>query len=186
MTDEEILILYQERTQGAVSATAEQYGSYCRAIARRFLSSAEDAEECLNDVWLAAWNSIPPQKPRKLSAYLGKITRNLALDRLRRASAEKRGGGELALALTELEDCLSDPNGPEQQLEAQMLTDALAEFLRGLPQEKRRIFLQRYWYLCSIRDIAAAHGVSEAKIRSLLFRLRKQLKQHLEQEGILL
>lgn len=185
MTDAEILLLYQERAQSAVSATETQYGAYCRSIARGLLPSAEDAEECVNDVYLAAWNSIPPQRPQKLSAYLGKITRNLALDRLRKAGAEKRGGGQVNLVLEELEDCLSAPSGPEQALEAQEMARALETFLQTLSPDKRRIFLQRYWYLYPIRDIAAAHQVSEAKIASLLFRLRKALKAHFEQEGIL-
>ncbi len=184
MTDQQILALYQNRAQAAVSATEQQYGSYCRTIARNILHSSEDAEECVNDTWLTAWNSIPPQQPQHLSAFLGKITRNLALDRLRRESAEKRGGGQVALALSELEDCVPSPRSTEQTVDTMVLTQALETFLLAQPVEKRRVFLQRYWYLYPIRDIAAAHKTSVSKITSMLFRMRQELKQSLEQEGI--
>lgn len=184
MTDEQILVLYQNRAQTAISITEEQYGSYCRTIARNILCSHEDAEECVNDTWLTAWNTIPPQRPQRLSAYLGKITRNLALDRLRHDSAEKRGGGQVSLALAELDDCIPAPRGTEQAIEALALTQTLETFLLAQPAEKRRVFLQRYWYLYPIRDIAATHKTRESKIVSMLFRMRQDLKKYLEQEGI--
>lgn len=186
MEDSEIIGLYWRRSEQAVSATVEKYGGYCAAIAGRILADPEDAKECVNDTWLAVWNSIPPQKPGRLGAYLGKITRNLSLNRAKAAAAEKRGGGQRELALAELEECIPDPKGVEETVEERELTLALERFLRAQSVPRRNIFLRRYWYLDPIRELAGEYGMSENAVASLLFRMRAQLKRFLEQEGIVL
>lgn len=183
MTDTAILDLYFSRSQQAIPATAEKYGSYCHAIAQNILSSPSDAEECVNDTYLRAWEAIPPHRPERLSAFLGKITRNLSLTRLSRLSARKRGGGEVPLALVELEECVPSPDTPESALEEKLLTQALADFLRGRRPRERTVFLKRYWYLCSISAIARQTGLSESSVKATLHRTRQALKIYL-QEGI--
>ena len=183
MEDEEILALFRARAEDAVAAASEKYGRRCRTVARNILADESDAEECVSDALLAAWNAIPPQSPRYLGAYLARITRNLALNRIKAASTRKRGGGETALALEELVDCASPAPGPEETLESGALTAAIEGFLRSLPAEQRRLFLRRYWYLCSVKDIARAMGVGESRVKSRLARLRKALRAHLEKEG---
>ncbi len=186
MRDSEIIDLYWVRDEAAVGASADKYGGYCYCISHNILHSHEDAEECVNDTWLGAWRAMPPRRPECLSAFFGKITRNLALDRCRKYTAEKRGQGQTALALSELEECLPAGADTEQLADERLLADAISAFLRAQPEQRRGIFIRRYWYLFSIRDIAAAYGMSESKTASLLFRMRKDLKAHLEREGIIL
>lgn len=186
MKDEEIIALYWSRNEQAITATADKYGSYCRSISYRILHNNEDAQECVNDTWLGAWKSIPPKRPGRLSVYLGKITRNLSLNRARHYSAEKRGLGQTELVLSELEDCIPAQDSVEQIIEEMVLTKSINQFLRAQPRQKRNIFIRRYWYLYSLRDIATAYGMSESKAASLLFRMRNDLKSHLEKEGITL
>lgn len=183
MTDQAIVALYWARSQEALAATAEKYGSYCRAIACNILASREDADECVNDTYWNAWRSMPPQRPSRLRIYLGRITRNLSLDRFKRCSARKRGGSQADLALDELEECISSPDGVEQAADAQALTELLEQFLSEQPRQKRGIFIRRYWYLDPIRDIARAYTMSESKAASILFRMRAELRVRLEQEG---
>lgn len=186
MKDEEIISLYWKRDETAIAATADKYGNYCRSISYHILHDVEDAKECVNDTWLGAWKSIPPRRPNRLSVYLGKITRNLSLNRFKQYNAEKRGSGQTELVLSELEDCIPDKNSIEQIVEEMVLTKSISQFLRTQPRQKRNIFIRRYWYLYSIRDIATSYGMSESKVASLLFRMRNELKSHLEQEGITL
>lgn len=186
MGDEEILELYWARSEEAITATAEKYGGYCLAIARNILGSSADAEECVNDAYLSVWNSIPPGRPESLAGFLGKITRNAALNRRQREKAKKRGSGQAELALSELEDCVPAVVSVEQGVEDGLLTAALERFLFAQTQPKRNIFIRRYWYLSPIRDIAKEYGMSQSKVKSMLFRMRKELKSHLEKEGILL
>lgn len=186
MKDSEIIDLYWQRSEAAIAATAERFAAYCHAIAHRILGSEEDAQECVNDTWLAAWNSIPPRKPENLAAYLGKLARNLSLNRAKEYRTEKRGGGQRELALSELEECVPSPGSVEQVTEEIALTQALDRFLYAQSAPRRNIFIRRYWYLVPVRELAREYGMSESKTASLLFRMRKQLKQHLEQEGILL
>ena len=186
MKDNEIIELYWARNEGAITATAEKYGSYCHTIAYNILHSQEDAEECANDTYLGAWSSIPPQRPSRLSIYLGKITRNLALNRYKRYTAEKRGHGQVELVLSELETCVSAEANVEQAMEEKELVAAIERFLYAKPKLNRRIFVRRYWYLDAIRDIAAAYKISESKVASLLFRMRNELRIFLEKEGIML
>lgn len=184
MEDSEIIGLYWQRSEEAVSATAEKYGSYCAAIAGHILNDPEDAKECVNDTWLAAWSSIPPQRPGKLSVYLGRLTRNLSLNRAKARAAEKRGGGQRELALAELEECVPDPRGVEEAVEERELTAVLNRFLRAQSLPRRNIFIRRYWHLVPIRELAGEYGMSENAMASLLFRMRGKLRRFLEQEGI--
>ena len=186
MDDEAIIGLYWARSEEAIRRTAEKYGGYCGQIIRRVLGDGRDAEECLSDTWLGAWSSIPPRRPNCLSVYLGKITRNLSLNRARSYTAQKRGLGQTDLVLSELEDCIPADNDVEQILDEMILTRSINQFLRAQPRQKRNIFIRRYWYLYPIRNIAAAYGMSESKVASLLFRMRNELKSCLEKEGITL
>ena len=186
MKDKEIIELFWKRDETAIAVTAELYGKYCYSIAYYILRNQEDADECVNDTWLNVWKSIPPQRPNRLSAYLGKITRNLSLNRYKLRTARKRGMGQVELTLSELEDCVPAQTDLEQLTDEMVLVDAIEAFLREQPRTARRIFVGRYWYLYPIRDLAAAYRISESKVVSLLFRMRKKLKLHLEKEGIYL
>ncbi len=186
MEDREIINLYWERREDAIAATAEKYGGYCRAIACNILRNDADAEECVNDAYFGAWNAIPPGRPDNLPAFLGKITRNAALNRWKQQKAQKRGAGQAELALSELEDCVPSVVSVEQGVEDGVLTAVLERFLYAQTQPKRNIFIRRYWYLSPIRDIAREYGMSQSKVKSLLFRMRKELKATLEKEDILL
>lgn len=186
MKDSEIVALYWERSERAISETSEKYGGYCRTVSRNILNSDEDAEECVNDTWLGAWNSMPPHRPENLAAFLGKITRNLSLNRLKRYTAAKRGGSQTELALAELEDCIPSPDPAERIDEEKAIAASVNRFLYAQPEQKRNIFIRRYWYLYSVRDIAAAYQMSESRTASILLRMRTELKKHLEKEGIAL
>ncbi len=186
MKDSEIIELYWERNETAITVTADKYGGYCHTISYNILHSNEDAEECVNDTYLGAWKSIPPKRPNRLSTYLGKITRNLSLDRYKLYNAEKRGQGQTGLMLSELEDCIPAKTDVEQSVDEMVLVESLNQFLYAQLERKRNIFIRRYWYLYPIRDIAEAYGMSESKTKSLLFRMRNELKTHLEKEGIML
>ena len=183
MEDEKILQMYFGRDEGAIGATAEKYGSYCTAIARNILSSREDVEECVNDTYLRAWNAIPPHRPGVLRAFLGKITRNLAFHRYRYNTADKRGGGELPLVLEELEGCVSGKESVEEAFDHKALVEDLNSFLEILPEEKRRIFVCRYFYTDSIGDIAQRFGMSYAGVSMTLSRLRSKLHTYLTKRG---
>ena len=186
MQDEQIIELYWARSENAISETADKYGKYCYYIAYNILHNNEDSEECVNDTYWKAWGVMPPQRPQRLSAFLGKITRNLALHRYEKDTAKKRGGGQMALALEELSECISGGNSVEQAMEERLLSEALNCFLAELSPEVRRIFMRRYWYLSEIKEIAADYRISESKVKVALYRTRKRLKQFLEKEGIML
>ena len=184
MEDRQIIELYFARDEQAVDRTAEQYGGYCAAIARRITGDPRDAEECVNAVWLAAWNSIPPNHPLGLKAYLAKLTRRISLDICRKRDAHKRGGGEVALALEELQNCLPDQETPETQAEGKLLSESIQAFVCRLPEQERRAFLLRYWHLYSLEETADKMGCSKSKVNSMLFRTRVKLKNHLMKEGL--
>ena len=184
MEDEAIYELYFQRNEEAITETHRKYGAWCRGVAMRILSRREDAEECLSDTYLRAWNSIPPQRPGSFCAWLGRVTRNLALSRYRMNHAEKRGGGQTALALEELSECVSGTEGPESAEEARAIAAAIDQFLEKLPQKHRMIFLRRYWHMASVGEIAKAYGMSPGQVTSSLFRSRKKLKSALLKEGI--
>ena len=186
MDDKQIIELYNERSEDAIARTSEKYGSFCYYIAEHILHDREDSEECVNDTYLKVWETIPPQAPAKLSAYLGKITRNLALSRFRYNNRKKRGEGANAEVLEELAECIAASGNTEDAVEEKLLVDALNRFLRELPEERRKMFLQRYWYMNSIKEIAADLSVSESKVKMTLLRVRGELKQRLESEGIYL
>ena len=142
-----------------------------------------ESEECVNDVFLKAWESIPPKKPSNLSGYLAKLTRNHAINWVKCRNAVKRGSGQITLALEELEECIPDKCDVERQMEQSALTGLLNEFLASLPVDTRRIFMRRYWYLSPVKEIASDFGISESKVKMQLLRARKKLKTKLEREG---
>ncbi len=184
MEDGKIIDLYWQRSEAAIAETDTKYGAYCHSISHNILHNKEDAEECVNDTYLKAWHSMPTQRPNCLMAFLGKIVRNLSLDRYRKNHAKKRGDGETELALTELEECLSASGSVEEAVDGKLLTDCIDRFLAGLPRQKRSVFVCRYWYLYPVSEIAKRYGLSESSVTNTLFRLRKQLRRHLETEGI--
>ena len=185
MDDELIVKLYWDRSENAISETDRKYGAYCHSIAYGILQSKEDAEESVNDTYMDAWNSMPPHRPSILATFLGKITRRISIDRWRNLNRIKRGGGEVTLALEELEDCTAEDQSVEKALERKYLALLINRFLEDLPETERRIFLCRYWYLDSISDIANYYGFSESKVTSMLHRTRKKLRAVLEKEGLL-
>lgn len=186
MDDAKIIDLYWMRSESAISETAKEYGSYCRSIAFRILHNDQDSEECVNDTWLGAWNAIPPKRPSVLSTFLGRITRNLSLDRWKQYNAEKRGFGEMTVALEELQECVPAKGGVESALDDMALADTLSRFLLSLSQESQKFFVQRYWYLCPIREIANNCGASTSKVKMSLFRSRQDLQKFLQKEDIAL
>lgn len=182
MEDTQIIDLFWQRSEDAISEADKKYGRYCGCIAFHILANREDSAECVSSAYWKAWNAIPPHRPGRLCAFLGKITRNLALNRLEQNRAKKRGGGQVVLALEELEECVPDKRGV--YMEETELSQALNGFLRTLPEERRRIFVSRYWGLTPVKTIAQIGGITEAKVKTVLFRTRQQLKSYLEQEGI--
>lgn len=186
MDDKQIIDLYWARSENAIMQTANKYGRYCHYIAFNILHNDEDSKECVNDTYLKAWNAMPPQRPNRLSVFLGKITRNLSLDRYKRYNAEKRGYGQITYVLDELKACVPADDNVEQIVDDVVLTEVLNRFLASLPAETRIIFMRRYWYFCSIKDIAADLKVSESKVKMSLLRSRDKLRHLLEREGIAL
>ena len=185
MDDELIVQLYWDRSENAIAETDRKYGAYCNSIAYGILQNKEDAEESVSDTYMDAWNSMPPHHPSILATFLGKITRRISIDRWRSKTRLKRGGGEIDLALEELEQCIAGGQSPEQEIEQKKLAQAINDFLDELPVQERRVFLARYWYMDSIREIAAHFKFSQSKVLSMLFRTRNKLRQHLEKEGYL-
>lgn len=183
MDDNDIIQLYWDRNDQAISATSEKYGRYCKAIARNILGNEEDAEECVNDTYWNAWNSMPEHWPERLAAFLGKITRNLSFNRYKHERTGKRGGGETALVLDELADCVSDADNVERAIDRQELAKAINSFVKSLPGKKRRLFVRRYWYADSISAIAHDNGMLQGTVSKTLERTRKQLKAYLTERG---
>lgn len=183
MEDSRIVELYWQRSEDAIAETAAKYGNYLHSISYNILSNSQDAEECVNDTYTDAWNAIPPHYPSVLSTFLGKLIRRRSIDMWRKRSAEKRGGSETALALDELEDCVSGSGSVEEQSERRELTEKINEFLCELPAAERRVFLCRYWYLDSVPSIAKQFGFTESKVTSMLHRTRSKLRAQLEKEG---
>ncbi|MBQ7295250.1 MAG: sigma-70 family RNA polymerase sigma factor [Clostridia bacterium] len=185
MKDIDIIKLYFARSEKAIDETDKKYGAYCICIAKNILFNNQDSEECVNDTYLRAWNSIPPKEPHNLRTYLGKITRGLAINRYKLYSAEKRGGSSAELVLSELEGCIPSGMSVEDTLDEKLLIKAVEDFLRRQSTEKRNIFLRRYWYCSSVSDIARDFSMSESKVTSLLYRQRHKLREHLEREEII-
>ncbi len=186
MEDYQIIELYWSRLEQAITETARKYGRYCYSIAYGILHSNQDSEECVNDTYLRVWESIPPTRPERFPVFLGKITRNLSLDKCRYNCAEKRGSGQQPLVLEELQECIPSVNHVEQVIEQMALTELLNGFLESLSLDNRRIFMRRYWYFSEIREIATDLHMSESKVKMSLLRSRKRLKQLLKQEGVTL
>ena len=184
MEDNQIVDLYWARSEEAISETANKYGHYCYYIANNILHNKEDSEECVNDTYLNAWNAMPDQRPNKLPAFLGRITRNLSLQRLEKYTAEKRGAGQVPLALDELQDCIPETDNTDHIVDDLMLADLLNRFLASLTAEKRIIFMRRYWYFSPVAEIASDLAVSESKVKMSLLRSRNELKLLLMKEGI--
>lgn len=184
MEDKEIIHLFRNRSEEAIHETAKKYGKYCHYIAYNILFNEQDSEECVNDTYLNAWDSIPPQNPVRLSTYLGKITRNLALNKWAYYHADKRGKGQVSIALEELQECISSADVVEKVVEEIHFSDIFNRFLASLSRKKRVIFLRRYWYLSSIKEICTDFHMSESKVKMMLMRLRNEFRVFLEKEGV--
>ncbi|MCM1092117.1 MAG: RNA polymerase sigma factor [Butyrivibrio sp.] len=186
MEDTEIIELYWRRLEAAITETSKKYGNYCHSIVFRITKNEEDTAECVNDTWLRAWNAIPPHRPDKLSSFLGRISRNLALDRCKSKVAQKRGEYQMDSLCEELEQCIASPDNVESYLDERYLMDCINTFLRGLTDSHRIIFVLRYWHAYSIGEIAERFHMTEGRVTSILFRDRKALRKALEKEGIVL
>ena len=183
MEDQKIVDLYWERQESALLETQKKYGRHLFQLAYRILGNREDSAESVNEAYLKAWGSIPPQRPIALSPYLGKLARRAAIDCRRRRTREKRRGTEYALSLSELEECLPAEDTPERQADLRLLSEAVNRYLRSLPEEKRALFIGRYYHLDSLQEAAAYCGMSQSKAKGVLYRIRCGLKAYLEQEG---
>lgn len=184
MQDEKIVALYWERNETAIHETEQKYGRYLTKIAYNVLADLEDSKESVNDTYLSAWNSMPPHKPEILSTYLAKITRRISIDIYRKKNRKKRQPSEYALSLEELEECISAGNTTEQAVNVQLLGEAINEYLYGISPEARDTFIGRYYFMDSLKEVAGYCGVSEAKVKTLLYRTRLGLKAYLEKEGL--
>ncbi len=185
MNDQAILQLYFDRSEAAIIHTEAKYGGYCYSIAYRILSDREDSEESVSDTYLAAWNAIPPRRPDVLATFLGRLTRNISINRWKHRNAYKRGGGEMDLALEELGECVSGSPTPEQAYTQREIQVAFRDFLDTLSETERRVFMRRYWYLDSMKEICQRFRFSESKVKSMLHRVRKKLHAKLEKEGLI-
>lgn len=183
MQDDRIVELYWQRNEAAIWQTEQKYGRYLTKLAYNILSDWEDSRESVNDTYFSAWKSMPPHRPNVLLAYLCKITRQISIDIFRKKNSAKRRESEYALSLSELEDCLSAGNTTEQDVGLRLLAKAIQDYLATLPEEARDIFIGRYYFSDSIREVAGYYGMSESKAKSMLYRIRIGLKKYLEQEG---
>ena len=183
MEDKEIVELYWARSENAIAETDKKYGRYCHYIAYQILSDNSDAEEIVNDTYLKTWNTVPPNYPDPLKAYVGMISNQLALNRYEEKTAEKRGGGRMPLIYHELDECIADENETEDLAESLVLRDLLNRFIWSLPKKTRNIFVRRYWYASSLTEIAEDYGMKENAVAMLMFRTRQKLKDFLEKEG---
>ena len=178
--DQTVVNMFWQRSEEAITRCEALYGAYCQTIAYNILRSVQDAKECVNETWLKAWNAIPPARPRSLKTYLGRISRNLALDRYEKAHAKKRGGGEVDIALEELAS-LQAPETSEEGEIARIING----FLHQVPAEHGDMFVKRYWYLMTVKEIACQYDCSTSKVTSILFRMRRRLRLNLESEGLM-
>ncbi|MCR5178030.1 MAG: sigma-70 family RNA polymerase sigma factor [Lachnospiraceae bacterium] len=182
MQDYEIVDLYWARSENAVTETNTKYGAYCRKIAMNIVANEDDSEECINDTWLSAWNTMPEERPVSLAPYLATIVRNHALSLYRKVHSQKRGAGETSLALDELFEVAS-ASSTEAEVDRSLLMQHINTFLGSLNANDRIVFVRRYFYVDTLSDIASALSMSEPGVKSLLFRLRQKLKKYLIQEG---
>jgi len=184
MDDRDIIALYFKRLESAITETAKKYGKYCFSISNNILRNRQDAEESVNDTYLQTWNSIPPTKPNCLSAYLAKIVRNISLNRIKASKTQKRGSGEYELAYDELAGIISSPQTVEDLIDEISLRDLINRWLESLSSEQRMVFVGRYWYFDSVTTISTKMDFSVSKTKMLLLRLRNELKEYLESEGV--
>ena len=183
MTDRQIIELFWARSQQAIEETQRTYGRYCQSVVYGILRDREEAEEIVNDTYLKLWNLIPPERPDSLKGFLGMIARGLAINRLKANHRQKRGAGQYLLGIEELQECIPDTCGETDLEDLTALRDCLNRFLRALPSEQRCVFIRRYWHMNSIAEIAKEFGMSQSKVKSMLMRIRTQLKEHLTKEG---
>lgn len=183
--DQKIVELYEERNEQAIAETSARYGNICRSVAKNILGNTEDAEECLNDALLKAWNAIPPARPAHFGAYFMTLARNTALKRYKARHAEKRGSGQMELALAELTDCVAADDSVEKTVDRQELLAAIVRALGNLPEEHRNLFIRRYWHVSPIAEIAEDFGMTESSVKVTLMRIRKRLQKSLRKEGFL-
>ena len=181
MEDDGIVALYFARNEQALEETAKKYGADCHAVSYQILRSHEDAEECVNDTYIRAWNAMPPQRPTHLRAFLLKIARNLSLTAYQAARTQKRGGGQVLSLTQELSDCIT--GNPEATLQKAELTKLLDSFLMGLPDRDRYIFLRRYWHGDTVAEVAARCHIATGTAKSSLFRSRQKLHRYLIERG---
>ncbi|MBE6677042.1 MAG: sigma-70 family RNA polymerase sigma factor [Clostridia bacterium] len=182
MLDSQIIALYDARDERAIAETAAKYGSFCTSIALNILQNLQDAEECVNDTWLRTWNSIPPARPNVLKAYLGRITRNLALDKYKAARREKRGCGEIEVAFDEISEITASDYALEDEWREQDFVDLINAFLYSLPERDRHVFVRRYFFTDSVPAIAKRFGTSQNNVLKILSRTRQKLKNYLDRE----
>ena len=183
MEDCEIVEMYWDRNENAITETDRKYGKYCRKIAFSIVTNKEDMEECVNDTYLQTWNSLPPQRPEKLSTYLGKICRNISINLYEKLTAEKRGGNETDACLDELGELIGSSSEVEERLDLTVLTDLINKFLKKCEKQARTVFVQRYWYMMSVKEIAKENRMSDSNVKMTLSRTRDKLKVYLEEEG---
>ena len=183
MQDQDIIALYNQRNEQAIAESADKYGSFCTNIAQSILRNMQDAEECVNDTWLRAWNTIPPACPARLRYYLGGITRHLSLDRYRHTHRQKRGGGEIALTLSEMSEVVSANTSTKSIAEQAEFIDLINRFLWGLNERDCNVFIRRYYYVDSMQSIAKRYGLTEANVKKILSRTREKLRDYLQKEG---
>ena len=184
MDDRRIVELFLERSEEAILETDIKYGRYCHKIAFNVLGNDEDSEECVNDAYMRAWGSIPPNEPDSMASYIGRITRNLALDKLRQKQSDTRGNGEVPVVLDELAECVSGHDELERRQDSAEIAAAIDSFLDELNSVERGVFLRRYWMMEPIADVANRYDISVSKTTTMLFRLRNRLKKHFMKEGI--
>lgn len=184
MEDAGIIELFWARSENAIAEADARHGKYCRAIAYNILQSREDTEECVNDTWWKAWEAMPPKRPNCLASFLGKLTRNLALNRYKLRRTDKRGGGRPLLALEELGECAAAPGEMEGVEDRELIVSVLNSFLASLPRRDRMVFVRRYWYFSSVDEIAGEYGLSESNVKVILHRGREKLRKALEREGV--
>lgn len=182
MDDSNIIEMYWQRNENAIEETNKKYGKYCFTIANNILASKEDSDECVNDTWLRAWNVIPPKKPDRFRAFLGKITRNLSFDRYKHINADKRKG-EMLVIMEELAECVSGQNTTDEMVDAKVLGESISGFLRTLSARDRSIFLSRYFYAAGVAEIAQKYDMTANNVSVSLSRTRTKLREHLKEEG---
>ena len=187
MDDDKIIDLFWQRNEMAIEAAGQKYQRYCFSIGYDILKNKEDVEECVNDTYFRAWEAIPPTKPNNLAVFLGTITRRLALNLYKKKRADKRGGGQVEIVLSELEEAIPDGSASlEKELEREEIIKTINGFLKDLPEKQRNVFVRRYWHMKSIEDIAKDYQLTISNVKQMLFRARKQLKLRLEEEGVYL